>query len=69
MFCSICKKREATVHVTLIDGDKLQKQDFCQDCADASSMVKLLKALEQKRISGEDFATAVKTNEARPTFE
>ena len=33
MFCSICKEKEATVHLTQISGDKVQKVDLCEECA------------------------------------
>lgn len=33
MLCSICKEREATVHLTNIIGDKMQKVDLCEECA------------------------------------
>jgi len=33
MLCSICKEKEATVHLTNIAGDKMQKVDLCEDCA------------------------------------
>ncbi len=33
MLCSICKEKEATVHLTQIVGDKMQKVDLCEDCA------------------------------------
>jgi len=33
MQCSICKEKLATVHVTQIVGDKMQKLDLCEDCA------------------------------------
>jgi protein arginine kinase activator len=33
MLCCICKEKEASVHLTEIVGDKLQKSDLCQDCA------------------------------------
>ena len=33
MLCSICKEKEATVHLTNIAGDKMQKMDLCEDCA------------------------------------
>ena len=33
MLCCICKEREATVHLTQIAGDKMQKVDLCEDCA------------------------------------
>lgn len=33
MLCSICKEREATVHLTQIAGDKVQKVDLCEECA------------------------------------
>lgn len=33
MLCCICKEREATVHLTQIQGDKMQKVDLCEECA------------------------------------
>lgn len=33
MLCCICKEREATVHYTKIDGDKVQKVDLCEECS------------------------------------
>ena len=33
MLCSICKEKEATVHLTQIAGDKMQKVDLCEECA------------------------------------
>ena len=33
MLCSICKEKPATVHLTQITGDKMQKVDLCEDCA------------------------------------
>ena len=33
MLCCICKDKEATVHLTQIAGDKMQKVDLCEDCA------------------------------------
>jgi protein arginine kinase activator len=33
MLCSICKAKEATVHLTQIASDKLQKVDLCEECA------------------------------------
>ena len=33
MQCSICKEKTATVHLTQIVGDKMQKLDLCEDCA------------------------------------
>src|SRR5436190_8583765 len=33
MLCCICKEKEATVHLTQITGDKLQKVDLCEECA------------------------------------
>ncbi len=31
--CCVCKEREATVHLTQITGDKMQKVDLCEECA------------------------------------
>ena len=33
MLCSNCKEKPATVHLTQIVGDKMQKLDLCEDCA------------------------------------
>jgi protein arginine kinase activator len=33
MLCCICKKKEATVHLTQIAEEKMQKVDLCEDCA------------------------------------
>src|SRR6185295_12668295 len=33
MLCCVCKEREATVHLTQIAGEKMQKVDLCEDCA------------------------------------
>lgn len=31
--CSVCQEREATVHLTQIAGEKMQKVDLCEECA------------------------------------
>jgi|SRR5580658_4652172 protein arginine kinase activator len=33
MLCMLCKKNLATVHLTQIVEDKIQKVDLCEDCA------------------------------------
>ena len=33
MLCCVCNKKEATVHLTQIAGDKMQKVDLCEECA------------------------------------
>jgi protein arginine kinase activator len=33
MLCNICKKKEATVHLTQIVEDKMQKVDLCDECS------------------------------------
>jgi protein arginine kinase activator len=33
MLCCVCKVNEATVHLTQIAGDKMQKVDLCEACA------------------------------------
>jgi len=33
MMCCVCKEREATVHLTQIADDKIQKVDLCEECA------------------------------------
>jgi protein arginine kinase activator len=38
MLCSICKEKEATVHLTNIAGDKMQKVDLCEQCAKSKGM-------------------------------
>src|ERR1700689_3063775 len=38
MQCSICKEKPATVHLTQIVGDKMQKLDLCEDRAKAKGV-------------------------------
>ncbi|HTV61563.1 MAG TPA: UvrB/UvrC motif-containing protein [Verrucomicrobiae bacterium] len=38
MQCSICKDKPATVHLTQIVGDKMQKLDLCEECAKAKGV-------------------------------
>jgi protein arginine kinase activator len=33
MMCCLCKEREATVHLTQVEGEKMQKVDLCEECA------------------------------------
>ncbi len=33
MLCCVCKEKDATVHLTQIAGDKMQKVDLCEECA------------------------------------
>ena len=33
MLCCVCKEKPATVHLTEIKGDKVQKVDLCETCA------------------------------------
>jgi protein arginine kinase activator len=33
MLCCICKEKNATVHLTQIAGEKMQKVDLCEECA------------------------------------
>ena len=33
MLCCVCKQNEATVHLTQIAGEKMQKVDLCEGCA------------------------------------
>ena len=38
MLAPSAKKRPATVHLTQIVGDKMQKLDLCEDCAKAKGI-------------------------------
>jgi protein arginine kinase activator len=38
MRCCICHKKSATVHLTEIVGDEVQKLDFCEKCATAKGV-------------------------------
>jgi protein arginine kinase activator len=38
MQCCVCKEKPATVHLTQIVGDKVQKLDLCEDCAKAKGI-------------------------------
>jgi protein arginine kinase activator len=33
MLCCICKEKEATVHLTQIEGETMHKVDLCEECA------------------------------------
>ena len=33
MLCCICKEKDATVHLSQITGEKIQKVDLCEECA------------------------------------
>jgi protein arginine kinase activator len=33
MLCSVCKENQATVHLTQIVGEKMQKVDLCESCS------------------------------------
>lgn len=33
MLCCVCKEKEATVHLTQIAAEKMQKVDLCEECA------------------------------------
>ena len=38
MQCCVCKEKPATVHLTQIVGDKMQKLDMCEECAKAKGI-------------------------------
>ena len=38
MLCCVCKEKDATVHLTQIVGDKMQKLDMCEECAKAKGI-------------------------------
>lgn len=38
MQCCVCKEKPATVHLTQIVGDQMQKLDLCEDCAKAKGI-------------------------------
>jgi protein arginine kinase activator len=38
MQCSICKEKPASVHLTQIVGEKVQKLDLCEECAKAKGL-------------------------------
>ena len=38
MQCCVCKEKPATVHLTQIVGEKMQKMDLCEDCAKAKGI-------------------------------
>jgi protein arginine kinase activator len=33
MLCGLCKRMEATVHLTQIMGEAMQTMDLCEECA------------------------------------
>jgi protein arginine kinase activator len=38
MQCCVCKEKPATVHLTQIEGEKMQKLDLCEECAKAKGV-------------------------------
>ena len=38
MQCCVCKEKPATVHLTQIVGDQMQKLDMCEECAKAKGV-------------------------------
>jgi protein arginine kinase activator len=38
MQCCVCKEKTATVHLTQIVGEKMQKLDLCEECAKAKGV-------------------------------
>lgn len=38
MLCCVCKQKPATVHLTQIVNDKVQKVDLCEDCANEKGL-------------------------------
>ena len=46
MLCCVCKEKPATVHLTEIKGDKVQKLDLCEACAKAKGVNDLSFALQ-----------------------
>jgi protein arginine kinase activator len=38
MLCDVCKKKEATVHLTQIIEDKMQQIDLCEECSKAKGV-------------------------------
>lgn len=38
MQCCVCKEKPATVHLTQIVGEKMQKLDMCEECAKAKGV-------------------------------
>ncbi len=38
MQCCVCKEKLATVHLTLIVGNKMAKLDMCPECAKANGI-------------------------------
>ena len=39
MLCCVCKEKEATVHLTQIAGDKMQKVDLCEEQEDLANLI------------------------------
>ena len=38
MFCALCKKKHATVHLTKIVAEQMQKRGLCENCAKAEGV-------------------------------
>ena len=38
MLCCVCHQKEAKVHLTKVDGEKIHKVDLCEECAKAKGI-------------------------------
>jgi protein arginine kinase activator len=38
MLCCICKEKEATVHLTVMATNKMNKLDLCEECAEKKGL-------------------------------
>ena len=48
MICQFCKKREATIHFTNVDGERVQKIHICRACAEEKGFDYLKKSNFEK---------------------
>lgn len=44
MLCQVCKKREATIHVTNVEGSKVSAIHICRECAEERGFDELKKS-------------------------
>ena len=55
MQCCICKEKPATVHLTQIVGEKMQKLDLCEDCAKAKGVTLITRSGQVKPLKAGGF--------------
>ena len=66
MFCQICKKNEATVHLTQMVNDEVRKMHLCEHCAEKNGIDVNAPASMSKFLLGLGDSKKTKTESTKP---